>query len=496
MLTILINASIIWLCSLLVYELLLQKETFHQLNRFYMLLTFIAGVVLPLLPWEQSVIITTIKSDVNVLPHIVSNPTPAVAAITSLNVETQNNTVNWWLLLYIVGVVAGILYVLHDMWRLWFVYRRSTIRREGRWIIAETGKPHGPFSILHIIFISSREQYTDKQWQMVLQHEQQHQRSGHILDLVLLQVAVILLWFHPLVYIYRYKLRMLHEYEVDSRQKEDPHIYGRFLLEQAVLGSAPVISHSFSISPLKNRLYMMTKNPSKSNAKYRLLLLLPMLSVFILCCTQIRKKVEIDIKNRYAMRHDIKLEYSTSTPADTFRVSGSSGQKEMVVAAIDPFPVKLNNKDLLQPGNLSVEPICVHPGSKFGIKYLIQQTGLESTLKKMADGKYFMSVSNIIIDPSGHIVYYMLTFPENWEDMTTGPGGFNYAKPSGLTDADKNHIQKKISEVLIGGNIAFKPIKNEQGDTAPYILESHNGESSFELGTMITVRNHTLSYKG
>jgi hypothetical protein len=403
-----------------------------------------------------------------------------------------NQATNWWLIGYLAGVTVTVLYLLRDLWRLWSLYRRARVCRDGRWVIAETGVAHGPFSFGHIIFVCSREQYTTTQWQMVLQHEQQHHRSRHILDLVLMQLALILLWFHPLVYSYRYKLRLLHEYEADSLQQENIQTYGRFLLEQACLKPAPVLTHSFHASPLKNRIHMITRTTSKRRAQYRLLLLLPMMSIFIWCCTKSRTNVAVDIKDRKAMLHGINVEYSKPTAADTLQLNPGSSAAEIVTVAMESVPVKLNNQEILRPEKTGTTIQCLNPGPEFSIRYLIAHTDMEKGLQKMVDGEYFIGLMDVIVDPSGHIVYYNMLFPQNMA-ITTDKNGIQTAKPNGLTDADKADIQKAASAALIGGDIKFSTIKNEQGHPAPYfLLDDQNWSRTFEASTKFTIKNHKI----
>jgi bla regulator protein blaR1 len=131
MITILINTSVTWLCSLLLYELLLKKETFHQLNRFYLLLTFMVGLVLPLLPWGHAVQFNTLKADGTSVLQAPAGPVADATAVTGIKNEAQSPVVNWWLILYLAGVTAGVLYLLRDLVRLWLLYRRAVKRRSG-----------------------------------------------------------------------------------------------------------------------------------------------------------------------------------------------------------------------------------------------------------------------------------------------------------------------------------------------------------------------------
>lgn len=54
MLQYIINASAIWLMSLILFDIFLRKENFHAYNRFYLLFTLLLGALLPLLQWQDT----------------------------------------------------------------------------------------------------------------------------------------------------------------------------------------------------------------------------------------------------------------------------------------------------------------------------------------------------------------------------------------------------------------------------------------------------------
>ncbi len=490
MLRILVNTSAIWLCSLLIYELLLKRLTFHRPNRLYMLLTFTAGILLPIMPWGNTVEIRS--SAAGLLPGTAGSaglPLEAAGGALPYSPGAPAGSPSWWLILYIGGAAISFVYLLRELVRLRRLYRRAAVHSSGGWKIAETGAEHPPFSLLNIIFVGSRKQYTDAQWLMVLQHEQQHFKSRHFLDLALLQSAIIVFWFHPLVYIYRKKLRLLHEYEVDSLQSGDIRSYGRFLLEQAA-GRPLLLTHSFNFSPLKNRIRMMTKKTSARRAQSRFLLLLPMMSCFIWACTQNRAKLGVDIKDDKVSRRDVKLTFPASVSADTvMMMNPKSGAWDTVVMTREPEPTALNDQKILQREALNLTPHCLNPGETFGISYLLKAASLENTLKKMTDGKYYIGISDIIIDPQGRVAYYSMMLPERDYDNSGNPPPAN-----GLSAADNETIQRKISEQLIGGDVAFTAVKDARGTAVPYFLDRQNKETAYKLGTSFTVKDHQVSF--
>ena len=533
MLSALLNTTVIWLGSLLVYELLLKRETFHRLNRFYLLFTFTAGMVLPLLPWGAAVHFTVFHADLQPAAAPNREPGELRTGAASLNNGLPQN-INWLLLLYAAGVALSVLYLLVNLFKLWRLYRGSTIYRQGALLIAETGQVHGPFSFMHILFVCRQTDYTPPQWQMVVQHETAHYHRRHLFDLALLQIAQLVFWFHPLVYLYRNKMRLLHEYEVDALQEQDIGDYGRFLLQQATVSRDYSLTHAFNFSPLKNRIQMLTKSPSKHISKTRFLVLLPLMSLSLWCCAQNGSKLAIDIKGEYAMRHDAVVEYSNTMPADTVMVLNAdtiitvnpvSGAKEtnlsgssMVIVQKDPVPLTLNKQPIAKREELSSTPQCVSPGGEFGMKYLLEKAQLKPLLEELPDGKYHMAISEIIVDPSGKIALYrfiavpILTGTAEGAQTAESPNSTMISKGNtqgpvftfklkqitpismiGIMETAKLKIQKQLSEVLMGKDIAFTAAKNKQGIASPYFLDFENLKSGFLLGANFTIKAHKAS---
>jgi hypothetical protein len=518
MLPALLNTTVIWLGSLLVYELLLKRETFHRLNRFYLLLTFLAGICLPLLPWGDAVHFTVSSLAAQAPPSQATNVDGTSLQEIASPVESLPQKVNWLMLFYAGGVGVSSLYLLTDLFKLWRLFRRSRTHRKDGWIIAETGREQGPFSFLRILFVCRQTDYTSLQWQMLVQHETAHYSRKHIFDLALLQGAQILLWFHPLVYVYRNKLRLLHEYEVDGLQEESLETYGHFLLQQAVLPTTYSLTHTLNFSPLKKRIQMLTKNPSTRTAKWRFLMLLPLMSLFLLCCTHNKSKTAIDLKGEYAMRQDAALEYPKAMPADTFEiVDPVTGENTTIITQKDPVPISLNKQPIAKREELTSTPQCVTPGGNFGLEYLLEKAHLAPLLEELPDGNYYMGISEIIVDPSGKIATYRFNALPLPGDIPLGgqTGGVlpsttisgekgdvtifkvknikPISNPMVIQEAAKLRMQKKLSEVLLGEEVTFTPAKNKKGVASPYFLDFENHTSGFLLGATFTVKAHQVS---
>ena len=246
----LLNTTAIWLLSLLIFDLFLRREKYHGYNRTYLLATFLLGLVLPFWQWSNDAMIkatglTTPVTETAVLKETILQQSTGMA-------------VDWLMIAYIAGVIVSGLLLTREAFAIRRLYRRGTISKDGVWTIVQTGMAHTPFSAFRYVFISSKENYSEEELRMILTHEELHGHALHFVDLALMQLAKVFLWFHPLVYLYHSRLMMVHEYQADAAVEKKPEDYGHFLVEQSILGPAPAISHSFNRSPIKKRILMLT----------------------------------------------------------------------------------------------------------------------------------------------------------------------------------------------------------------------------------------------
>jgi beta-lactamase regulating signal transducer with metallopeptidase domain len=469
----LLNATIIWLASLLVYEFLLKQETFHRQNRLYLLCTFVLGILLPLLPWQQHVTLAGPLQRLQIASTAAATKGTGVqqtaAATPELSFFDPARTL--WLL-YLTGVIVAGSLLLRECLQLYSAYRKGSKTRSEGWIIIETGGSHNPYSFLKCIFVSKRQLYSDSQWQMLLQHEQAHYHKRHLFDLILLQTACIVCWFHPLVYYYRNRLRLLHEYEVDRNAEADVAVYGRFLLEQALLNRAPAMTHSFDYSPIKDRIMMLTKQSSAPKMRLKMLLTLPLIAGFAMCCAQSKSDLPIEIKgdgialkgNQIAFS---KAEYDTIIVQDP-----DSHEWRTLVAGKRPKPIELNGLKVNPYFELANKPVSSNGSC---LRTMMTELNLVRYLGKLPDGKYIMRLDNVLVNKEGRIVYF-----ENAGYYKAGGNFLSNEKPSKLDKQDETVMDQKMTEYLLSGGLTFNP-GEMAGSKAPFLAEDKLFISTFQV---------------
>lgn len=400
MLQYLLNASAIWLICLLAFDLLLRKETFHAYNRLYLLFSLAVGLLLPLWVWaaDSSVYTTALQQPLNTVAETKQGIELAANTTEALSLQ------EYLAIIYIAGICIAALMLLTDIAKVMRLYLIGKKSKDQGWTLIETGKPHSPFSLFSLLFVNNKDRYEADQWEMILRHEQQHNKRLHFIDLLLIQSVTIIFWFHPLVYIYRKRLMLIHEYEADAAIEAPIKDYGHFLLEQSLLASAPVITHSFNRSPIKNRIFMLTRS-SGAYAKTKLLVILPVLLVSTLFFTQRGYSQEKKWDGNKVTFKGNTFEMKV-TPPDTIQVQDPvSGEMQYLVTRMEPRPLKMNGQAIHDEDEITRDRAFPTDNSYNNLgEYLTEKQKEE--FEKLPDGKYILNVSNIVVNTSGNIVYY------------------------------------------------------------------------------------------
>lgn len=274
---------------LLVYEVLLKKETFFNYNRWYLLSTSVLSLFLPLIKIESFT--KTIPSKyVVVLPEVVLGTVKKTPQITTevASVANQSSVLTLNNLIIIGSCIAFAFFVfkLSKLLKLWS--NAKQVKYNGYQILSLPNTTVA-FSFFNYVFIGN--QLTNQQKESVLAHELIHVKQKHSIDLLWFEVLKIALWFNPLVYIYKGYLTQVHEYIADQNaiktvNKKD--YYQRLLQQIFDVNSLPFINPFFKQSLIKKRIIMLQKSKSKPVYLFKYLLLIPMITAMLVysSCSQ------------------------------------------------------------------------------------------------------------------------------------------------------------------------------------------------------------------
>ena len=261
------------------YFLLLRNETWHTLNRIYLILGILFSHLIPFMK------ITVYQE----APEITSSMVPVALPVdmpfypTSEAIKTGMTLQPLQILgiLYITGIFVMVLrFVVSTCQVLKIIYRSEKVSVNG---IKIALYPNAliPFSFFQYLVIGKNDYERDHK-RFVLVHEQKHIRQYHWFDMLIMEMITIIHWYNPFVWLVKRSLKTVHEFLADEGVLK--HGYGtieyqKVLLKNTVGEIRYAMAKSFYQSKLKKRLTMMKKNRSTSISRLKLVVFLPLLAI-------------------------------------------------------------------------------------------------------------------------------------------------------------------------------------------------------------------------
>ena len=442
----LLKATIVWTIFLLLFEALYKNNGRFTVNRIYLVASLCLGLLIPLisLPVNAPAIVSKAQlvytaTQNTIIPQAVPSQ-ENVATITAYT-DATNSDINWHpSLSLIIGVIygLGVLLLLAkclvELYKLMLLmHRKPTQMLHGHKVI-ETVSIHSPYSFMGRIFITSAASYSPQELKYIIQHEAAHNTRKHWADLWLVQLACIILWFHPLVWRFRYLLQLQHEYEADHMAaRTDPYTYGHFLLQQTLLTAVPSMAHSFHFSPIKNRINMLTKKQGVRTPNLRYLLLVPVL----LSCTFIMAKNAADTpnykNNDLTWRATDTLFFNRITK-HVILVNEYQKEPRQVVTSI--------NGDVVYQNEYVPIPASSGDSASFYTEYV--RTKFIELVKNTKDSTTKVDVAGLVINKDGKVMHYDVRYQRPFSAYTDESLHFYpFLKPEPALDAI---IEKIITE--------------------------------------------------
>jgi len=310
----LLEVSLCWLAFYGLYFLLLQKQTFFGLNRLYLLGSFLISLVLPVLEFDAFTLSADAPIQVNYLEPITITAQQIEYSLQEIVVTPENGS-NWSLSEIILGFyLAGVaLFGIRFLMGIVYLYHLSysgKLKYKADYTEVWHREVQQPFSFFRWMFWSTSFNFSEAEEAAIRRHEETHIRRLHSVDILLIELVHVLMWFNPIIHFYKKSLQSIHEYEADQAALETSSYpkYGQILLQQLRGTRTPAFTQPFFTSMLKNRILMMKKNPSTRKELLRFLPAIPMvvLMLFVFSNKSITAKLEEPMQ---ASLEWVKLEF-------------------------------------------------------------------------------------------------------------------------------------------------------------------------------------------
>lgn len=276
-----------------IYWLFLKKETFFAVNRLFLISSILISFIVPFIN----------ASFIKISSPIASRQLIERTYVLGQTASTQTKTMGIFDILWLVYLIGAGLFLLHFLYKLLkllVLIKKSSIQKINGVKFVFIEKDLAPFSFFKLVF-ANKSNISGDDFDRIVAHEMIHIRQYHSVDLLVMELLTIFQWFNPFVWPYKESLRETHEYLADNAviaQGCNAAKYQLLIFEQLVGVKLFEFANNFNHSQIKRRLTMMTKRKSKRWTKFKVLLVLPLLSFLVLTFADSKTTREPDKANQ------------------------------------------------------------------------------------------------------------------------------------------------------------------------------------------------------
>ena len=285
----LLKASGVAMIFLGCYHLFLKKETFFKSNRWFLLGGLLISLLAPFITFTKTLVVEPLH--VNGLQSSTIVPSVGTSGIFEINL--------WHLVLsiYLLGVIVLSIRLILQCILLKRLVVTGHLVKERPFCYVQTQENISPFSFFRYIFYN-KEILKPIELQSVIEHEKVHARERHSLDIMIMELILILLWFNPAIWLYRVAIKLNLEFLADSKSchtGEGKKFYQYLMLKQAIGNQRLSIANPFYNSLIKKRIVMLNQNQSKKIKVLKMCFILPAIVLFL---------VGFNTKTEYVLNND------------------------------------------------------------------------------------------------------------------------------------------------------------------------------------------------
>lgn len=264
---------------ILTYKLLLEKESMHLFNRFYLLFSLALSFVIPAITFKVTSSILPISKSAVFKTQILQND------LVTQTLSPGQHTNYFYIILLTIYVTITTLLLFRFFYNLNKIFSRAWANptipyKKARIVfISENVAPH---SFLNYLFISEADYKNGHIEQEILIHEYAHFLQKHSYDLLFVEILQAVFWFNPFVFLYRKAIQLNHEFLADEaviHTSKNIRAYQHLLIENAGKNKTYNLTSRFNYLITKKRILMMTKTKSFRNALCRQIAIIPVFAI-------------------------------------------------------------------------------------------------------------------------------------------------------------------------------------------------------------------------
>ncbi len=270
----LLKASAIIIIFYLSYKLFLQRITFFESNRAFLLIGLLSAFLIPLIVIPVFVEAPSILKNTVIVDN-VNNIEPAKSSLGFTDIISY---------IYIIGFVVFMVRFIFQLASLFAIILKTKSVRTNRYKIIEIDSNYSPFSFFNWIVYNPK-LFNKTELRQILDHEKAHANQYHSIDVLIAQITCIVLWLNPFVWLYFKDLKQNLEFIADKKAQlncNDKKNYQYTLLKTIMPKQQITLTNNFYNSLIKKRIIMLHKSKSKKTSSIKYAIIIPLLALFLM----------------------------------------------------------------------------------------------------------------------------------------------------------------------------------------------------------------------
>lgn len=349
---------------ILAYWLFLRKERQYGKMRFFLIVSTVLSLVIPMLRLPQIFSVKQQPIQELTIQFMNQNPTVLIAGEISPSFDYAQLLV--WISL--LGTTILLIKLTRSIMALMSMASRGMGGTFNGVEIKRLKEIKGSFTFFNWIFLSDDVQETQLDYTYILKHEAAHVRLGHSYDLMFFEVYKAFFWWLPSSWYINSEIRKLHEYQADSYALKTTHVdlYSSILINSILQSHGLSMASSFHEGLIFKRLKAMKQKASKvSNWKVGLLTVLCAFLFVTFACSEEKTQAE-DVRTSNDAAQTQRKEFTKVEEQATYE--GGMDVFYKYVMSEMRYPAAARNKGV--EGTVDVQFVIERDGSVSNVKAL------------------------------------------------------------------------------------------------------------------------------
>jgi len=286
----------------LLYNYLLAGMTHYKLLRFYFIASFVFSVTLPLFQipiMDFTSQIVQNWQNKNMFLNVAGGE--SLVYVTSFKGTKPNESnasqiiIKILFAIFLTGAARQLFRFITQLLTVIKVISTNYKVKYAEYTIIEQDKISQIFSFFKYIVVNkSFLLLNENEKQQVIQHEVEHIKQLHTIDILFFEILYLILWFNPWQSKIKIALVEIHEFLADSAvvKLHKTTDYSRLLLKLATENKKINIGSAFNNIQLKNRILAMTISKSDKLLKWLFLMLVPVLMLILFVSSIVQNSLQ------------------------------------------------------------------------------------------------------------------------------------------------------------------------------------------------------------